>query len=304
MKKGFESIFECTHFDWMHPKYQNNKVLLNTNLLEVFRLTMPAIVFMHIQDDGIVDLHVVQFMKQYAIVINWTGDVRHPIPEHYIKIGKEIHLTLFTNMNDVISIRELGVDSDFLQVGFDSDYFNPLPVPYGKYPEILFMGSNYNCFPLSKLRLEMVKRLRAEFGGKVGIYGEGWSVSKNIDYANGIISSYDEEANAYRCCKIAINLSHFEYDRYTSDRLFRILGSGTFCLTHHYPKIEKDFTDGKDLVIWSDLDDLIKKIKYYLIFAGQRHEIAVSGCYKAMTNFTWHHFASNLLTIIKSRQWI
>ena len=127
------------------------------------------------------------------------------------------------------------------------------------------------------------------------MYRGGWDHSENS------IKTFEEEGNAYRQCKIAINLSHFNYNRYSSDRLFRILGSGAFCLTHYYPEIEKDFELGKELVTFYDLDDLVAKINYYLWHMEQRQAIAKAGCTKAQNNFTWHHFAKNLQTI--SNKW-
>lgn len=292
LQKGLDSVFQCLHYDW--TVHGINSYPLQSELLTVFHNFQPDIVFMHLQSGEVLNIETIKKMSESSKVLNWTGDVRHPLPSHFIEIGRYIDSTLFTNINDVDTCKQNGVKADYLQVGFDSNHFNPLGKfdnTNNKYPEIIFMGSNYgeSAFPLSSLRYQMVHRLKQEFGNRFGVYGNGWS-----GLESGNITSYEEEGLAYRSCKIAINLSHFAYKRYSSDRMYRILGSGALCLSHHYPDIEMDFEIGKDLVVWENIEDLVSKIKKYLLCESDRGMIALNGCLKARTKFTWHHFAENL----------
>lgn len=289
LQKGLDSVFECLHFDWI--PYGEKSWKLQYDLLQAFHIFNPDIVFMHTQSGEVVQESTIIDMAKSARIYNWTGDVRFPTPSHYINTGRHITSTLFTNMNDVYTCRQNGIEADFLQVGFDSTHFNPLGAVDSKYPEIVFLGSNYpeGTFPLTNLRLQMVHRLKNEFGHRFAVYGGGWN-----GLEKGNITDYSEEGKVYRACKIAINLSHFAYSRYSSDRMFRILGSGAFCLTHHFPEIEADFKVGEDVVVWHDINDLVDKIKYYLNNDKDRERIALNGCFNARTKFTWHHFAENL----------
>jgi spore maturation protein CgeB len=292
LQKGLNSVFECVHFDW--TVYSLNSDLLQTNLLNEFNKFKPDVVFMHLQSGDVLNISTIQYMASSSIVVNWTGDVRYPLPHHYLEIGKCINCTLFTNMNDVDTCIANGVNADYLQVGYDSTNFTPYGETRKTYQQILFLGSNYitQPFPLSQYRYDMVVKLRIKYEKYFGLYGNGWNSMQN-----GNINNYYEEGKAYRSCKIAINLSHFAYKRYSSDRLYRILGSGAFCLTHYYPEIEKDFINGKDLVIWEDLQDLENKINYYLSNEEERKIIAKNGYEKAVNNYTWKSFAENLKKI-------
>lgn len=289
LQKSLDGVFECVHFDWL--PYGEKSYRLQQDLLEKYDIFKPDIVFMHIQSGDAVYIPTATKMAESSVVVSWTGDVRHPLPQHYLDMGRHIHSTLFTNMDDVHFCRANGVNADFLQVGFDSTYFNPLGAVSPTYPEIIFMGSNYpaNTFPLTELRMHTVLHLKSTFGNNFGLYGGGWN-----GLEGGNITSYEEEGKAYRSCKIAINLSHFAYKRYSSDRMFRILGSGAFCLTHHFPDIEVDFKVGEEVVVWDNIFDLSDKIKYYLANDAERNRIALNGCFNARTNFTWNHFANNL----------
>lgn len=293
LQKGLDSVFECIHLDWI--PYGTNSHTFQYDLLQKFYSFNPDIVFMHIQSGEAVNVETASAMAKTSTVVSWTGDVRYPLPQHYLDMGRHIDSTLFTNMDDVETCILNGVNADFLQVGFDSNHFNPLG-SVSAYPEIIFMGSNYPVanFPLTQLRMDMVHRLKAEFGNNFGVYGGGWN-----GLESGNITSYEEEGKAYRSCKIAINLSHFAYKRYSSDRMFRILGSGAFCLTHHFPEIESDFKVGEEVVVWDNLDDLVMKIRHYLANDTEREKVALKGCLNARTKFNWNHFAQNLEVVIE-----
>jgi spore maturation protein CgeB len=290
--KGLDCFFECVHQDWT----KIDRISLPNEVYHCHKDFNPDYVFMHIQSGDVLPVDFIKELSTKSKVVNWTGDVRYPLPNHYIEIGKNIHLTLFTNLNDVETCKLNGVNADFLQVGFDNLKFNPIGRKDKKYPKILFLGSNYPSagFPLSQLRREMVFALKERFGDDFGVYGGGWE-----QYGNGNITNYDDEGTAYRSCKIAINLSHFAYKRYSSDRLYRILGSGAFCLSHNYPDVEKDFVINKDLVLWNSISELIEKINYYLDKDEEREKIALNGCYVAHTQYTWNKFAENLKLILE-----
>lgn len=288
MSISLNTIFEVYEIDWL--SYPNNWVKLNWEIRHFFDMHKPEIVFMHLQCGDVVNLDLLHYMSQSSITISWTGDVRHPIPEHYIATGKHINITLFTNYNDVVDAKNQGIEADFLQVGYDDNSF--IPSNHNAYDrDIVFLGSNYNnIFPLSNQRFKMVEYLRNLYGKRFEVFGSGWH-----GYESGSIKCYEKECYTYQRSKIAINLSHFNYSRYSSDRMFRLMGSGAFCLSHSYPDIEQDFKIGKDLDVWHNLDDLTKKIDYYLHNDHQRIEIAKTGCEHVRNNFTWLNFAKNLL---------
>jgi spore maturation protein CgeB len=294
MTRALEYYFDCTHIDW--TEYGAYSQALQDVVLHACNNVNPDYVLLHIQSGSVLTIETIKQICKNHKVINWTGDVRHPLPQHYIDIGKEIFLTLYTNMNDIEETRNYGINADFLQVGFDDVQFNPIGNTNTQYQPILFLGSNYQGlidFPLSDFRRDMVFRLKNEFKDYFGLYGTGWS------NGNGVITSYVEECCAYRSCKVAINLSHFDYSRYTSDRMFRIMGSGALCLTHRFHDIEQDFVVGDDLVAWDNLDDLVDKIKHYIANEYERQRIATIGCQLARTKYTWNNFAQNLIQIIK-----
>ena len=252
----------------------------------------PDLVWIQVQTDGVLGIDTMQYLrKNGAFVINWTGDVRSPIPYFYEGLGKEIDLTCFSNMTDVELLSAKGVKCDFHHIGYDPEIYTPKGNKITA-PEIVFLGNNFGkAFPLSGYRADMVKYLQSTYREEFGVYGNGWPKLNGTFMGNQM-----GEASLYRSCKIAINCSHFEYKRYSSDRMLRIMGSGAFCLTKWYPGLDEDFNPGIDCVQWHDFDELKYLIDYYLDEKNenQRQAIAEKGQINVSTNLTFDKMAQSI----------
>jgi spore maturation protein CgeB len=278
---------DVMYWDWSKEKCDFNRAL--TTLVNSFE---PDFVFMQIQTPGVINVKTAEELSKKTKLINWTGDVRHPTPSWFVEIGKNIHLTLFTNMHDVEFCRKHGVNADYLQVGFPTKIFNPVGPVAKNAPDIVFFGNNFGGFPLSQLRIDMVRKLKERYGDMFEYYGGGWS--------KGIRSVEDqkEEASIYRSAKIAINLSHFNYSRYTSDRMLRAMGSGCMVLSHKYKDYIEEFANNVHFDVWENLSELFEGIDYYLSNEDERKRVAKDGCDHVHANHRWSNRINDLMKII------
>jgi len=227
----------------------------------------PDLIFIQIQNDKIgnrrtTDLNgaLGQYRSKGAFIINWTGDKRHTLPTWMQIFTADI--TAFSNMDDAENFR--GRPSAFLQIGIDERIFKHHDVPHSH--DIVFMGNHNGNFPLSGYRKQITNKLKQHYGDRFGLYGNGWNNangSLNADARNPDENQL-REAKIYSGCKIALNVSHFDSNRYTSDRMFRSMGSGAFVLSHNYYGVDKDFEIGKHLGLFHNENDLITKIDLYL----------------------------------------
>jgi spore maturation protein CgeB len=284
--RGISDYYEEYNF----PSYRGRAVQL---IATAFKKTKFDVLFLQIQSDRILSVSQIRMLSQRGVkIFNFTGDVRQPIPKWYHELAPYV-TTLFSNKTDSDLFKSLGFKSEYFQIGYNVEFYNTTG-PKIAGPEIVFMGNNYpGMFPLSGLRIEMVELLQKKYGSRFGVYGNGWKGSKWLDQ--------NTEAGIYRNCKIAINLSHFDLKRYSSDRLFRILGCGAFCLSHKFEEIEEEFTNDSDLVYWSNLEELTKLIDIYLSFEAQpiRQLIANNGNQLCEKKYTWkHRIESQLLPLI------
>jgi spore maturation protein CgeB len=153
-------------------------------------------------------------------------------------------------------------------------------------------NNNHYQFPITDFRKQMVDALYQSFGADFGVFGIGWQRSDG-----NFMGNQPDEAAVYRGSKIAINCSHFDLERYSSDRILRIMGTGVFCLSKHFPGYEKDYENKKHLVIWNTIDDLLLQCHYYLKHEEERKTIAGNGLFLAHAKDTFSHMAENIKTI-------
>lgn len=278
---------DVIYWDWSKDSRNFNAAL--KTLVNEYK---PDFVFMQIQTPNVIYSHVAEELSQKTKLINWTGDVRTPTPQWFIDIGRKIHLTLFTNMHDVEFVRAHGVKADYLQIGVPDKIFTPEGEAKENVPDIVFFGNNVGGFPLSQYRMDMVRKLKERYGSKFGHYGINWG--------KGIFSVNDqhEEAKYYRGAKIAINLSHFNYPRYTSDRMLRAMGSGCMVLSHEYEGLELEFEKENHLDTWNGFSQLFEKIDYYLENEKERVKIASAGAKHIHKNHTWNNRIKDLMKMI------
>lgn len=278
---------EVIYWDW--SGHHND---FNSAITKLAQDHKPDVIFLQIQTPGILSPHVARELSKKAYVINWTGDVRQNI-DWFIQVGRNIQLTLFTNMVDVMKCRAAGVNADYLQIGFPDKIFTPQGEAK-ECPEIIFMANYTQGFPLSEYRRQMVSLLRNKFGNRFAVYGNSWG------WGHAVPDQY-EEARFYRGCKIAINLSHFNYDRYSSDRIFRLMGAGAFCLSHNYTGIGQEFKIGEHLDVWSNFEELTEKVYFYLQHEELRIKLAKEGCDLVHRAYKWSNRIEQLKQMVNAK---
>lgn len=285
LQKAFAKHFEYRDINTNHPN-------LNYASLKIAEIFKPDIIFMQLQNDSIISTEIAQALKHTgAFIINYTGDVRQEIPSWYLEMAKHINLTVFTNYTDVYKMREDGFKSDFCELGIDPEIFCLEGSNISTVKPVVFFGNNYgsNKFPLSQERIAMVEYLKYKMPNEFAVYGTGWgNADGNINHSQTL------EAEHYRGAKIAINISHFDYDRYSSDRLTRILGTGTFCLCKRFENCETRFGNDCHLVYWDTFEELERLISHYLMDDKNRNRIRLQGMELVHSNYTFENLAKNV----------
>ena len=290
MSEAFSNAFDEVKTIWWQQQPDFNNLIIQ----EVTNNKYDA-VFMQIQEENVITDAAANAISQNSLGFNWTGDVRTNI-DWYSRMGKYF-VTLFTNMTDVEKMRNLGYRSDYLQVGYDHKYY--FPKSQQCHNNITFCANYYSTsnYPLTKFRRDIVTALKIEFGDRFNLYGGNWQqcdIKSELEKVNN-----EQEAQIYRTCAIAINCSHFDYSRYSSDRLFREMASGAFVLSHRYKDIDMDFKVGTHLAAFDDISELITKCHYYLQNKEERNCIAKEGLNLVLSTAQWSNRMDEFKQIIK-----
>lgn len=99
---------------------------------------------------------------------------------------------------------------------------------------------------------------------------------KNVN-VQGPVSYINKMPSIFRKSRINLNITLRSITTGVPLRVIDILGAGGFCLTNYQEGILEHFEDGKDLVIYTSIDDLMDKIGYYLEHDDERINIACNG---------------------------
>ena len=256
----------------------------------------PEYIFLQIQGDKYdgqrSTLELIEPLKRLkdmgSYIVNWNGDMRNATPSWMIPFAEAVSITCFSNQRDVDFFKSKGLNTDFMQIGIDEDIFTPEGDKFNDHPDIVFQGNRFDHFPMSRFRNDLVNALKNKYGSRFKAFGNGYEGNTN--------GNQHEESKVYRSAKIAINCSHYDSERYTSDRMFRILGSGCFCISHNYTGIEKDFENDIHLVTFNQIGDLCQKIDYWLE-EDKRKEIADAGQKHCFENFTYTNMVNHILKL-------
>ena len=256
----------------------------------------PDLVFVQIQSEFALKIinQINHLKKQGSFVINWTGDARNYVPLWMRKFPADV--TTFSNMRDVRAFP----NAQYLQIGFDPKTYKNWQEP--NHHDVVFMGNESAQFPLTPERKSMIAAIKSMSVNKMrvnfGLYGsyQGSITALNPDPQNPF-PIQSQESKIYAGSKIGINYSHYNIERYTSDRMFRMLGSGIMVLSHYYEGIEDEFIIGEELDVFRTTHELKSKIEYYLNNEEKRSEIAANGYQIAHRFFTYKSMVQSIIKI-------
>ncbi len=100
--------------------------------------------------------------------------------------------------------------------------------------------------------------------------------------------SYDEELpKAYHLSKINLNISLHSITSGVPLRVFDIMGVGGFMLTNYQPEVEELFSIGKDIEVYSSIEELEDKVRYYVKNEDKRNRIALKGYHTVSEKYNY-----------------
>lgn len=268
LREALAKQFLLIEADYMSDGYEGLE-----HAMEIFT---PDILITQFQDISIIGYeHMKILRKKYnkTKFVNWNGDY-HPenfLHPEYIRMMSLYDLAgmVTTMVKDVYTKHK--VHWAYWQIGYETAETYQKRVP--SY-DVVYLANGYLSF-----RHTLVGKLRQRFGNKFGLYGSswpsGWSKGTNLyDF------SYGEAL--YSNSLMAISTQEYpEGTGFVSNRLFQALAAGGGCmvLQQKFEGMEEclGLVDGKHLVVWETVDDLIDKIAYYRMHQGLRMEIALAG---------------------------
>ncbi len=146
-------------------------------------------------------------------------------------------------------------------------------------------------------RIDIIQELEKRFS--VVVYGnDEWQaqVSSYVGHAD----HFTQMPGIFQRSKINLNIIRSFVESGLPMRVFDVLSCGGFLVSNDKDDLHRLFTDGKDLVIYRDNQDLLDICAYYLEHDEERRSIAQHGRVTLEKNHTFVQRMTDMLTTVQS----
>lgn len=256
-----EEGHEVRVVDWRAHFREKKRGQVEGHCIAAAKEFKPEFAFCQFQTHGVISHQFPDLLRKMGCFsVNWSGDVRHPLPDHYMDLARYFDVTAFTNGTDVDLVRAAGYRSEFLQIGYDERVFNTDGA--GERSGVVFLGNNYGeyKFAESASRRTMVQAMAEAFPDDFKVYGTAWEGIVPPNNCGGYLHEPDSP-DVLRRALIAVGYDHFHRPGFASDRLLRATACGCAVVNQYYQGIEAEHPY---VGAAHSIDDMVRMVRYAL----------------------------------------
>ena len=264
---------EVHHFESWNRKRYRDLAELNQSLLDKVAAFQPDVMLtVHmLYEVWLETLEIIRARGDVA-TISWTTDDSWKYREVSRFIGPAYHAITTTYDYVVPRYHADGIHDVLLtQWAVSSDWLaKPLKSNQCSYP-VSFVGSAHGDRPA------IIQQLK-KAGIEVNCFGYGWP--------NGSVE-IESIPRIMRESHISLNFTNSRGVNQVKARTFEVPGAGGFLLSQNAPGIERYYHIGKEIEVFHDTDELIKRIRHYLSHSSERDSIAQAGFERTCAEHTY-----------------
>ena len=278
---------------WLEDNgFWEDRQKLQHRILEFAAENNPDIIFFILMRDE-VTIQTIEHLSKNHITVNWFCDDQWRFDNFTRFVAPKLTYPITTDKFSIMKYHRLGLKNVILSQWAAGEYlenidFNQIEYEY----DVSFVGGK------NPTRAWVIDYLSKK-GYRVSCFGHGWpdgSVSYekireiflrsriNLNLSNSVQSDFRYLLFSWR--SIREYLSSKKRIEQVKARNFEIPCCGGFQLTNYAPGIEDYYVIGKEIAIYTGLEDLTMQIEYYLNNEQERKGICLSG-YKRSENYTY-----------------
>ncbi len=290
--QSLANLFEpVSLFDFMALGKEMSREAMNRRLLEQVAEERPSwVVVAPLRDELIPE--IVGELRHHTITTGYLFDDMWRL-EFARTWAKYLTYVTTSDVNGVSKHQDAGYQNViFSPFGYNHRLYNKLEQVDKKY-DVTFVGQSH------PYRAWVLKRLRRA-GITVPTWGTRWRAARRL--------THEEMVQVFNQSRINLNLSNTVswdlryllsspralYDTLQSPktheqvkgRHFEICGCGGFQLSYYVEGLERAYEIGEEIAIYGDVDDLVRKIRYYLRHDDERETIAARGYERSLAHHT------------------
>lgn len=288
---------------WYDSYLKNKKDELQRDVIDFVDGIGPDIVFFILMRDEF-SFETLDYLRSKYVTVNWFCDDQWRFDSFTRFYAPHFSFSATTDKYAINRYREIGCKNVIFvpPASFHCEKnINFQDIDY-KY-NVSFVGS------FNRYREWFIKKLMKK-GIKIECFGTGWS-NKRV--------SFEEMAEIFKISKINLNISNSvsfdarfifsnirnfyffmkqglnsgRFSEQIKGRNFEIPSCGGFQLTYYVPSLEDFFVIGREVALYSSINDLVSKINYFLNDADgieERKKIMINGYRRALKDgFTFIH---------------
>lgn len=150
-----------------------------------------------------------------------------------------------------------------------------------------YLYSNYFLFRqvTAMERREAIQRISSQYPLHLYTNDITWNCPGCINH--GSVDYYLEAPHVFRHSRINLNITLRSIKSGIPLRAYDIMGSQGFLLTNYQEDFLDYFVPDEDFVYYTNMDDMMNRIEYYLSHEKERQEICQNGYYKILLDHTY-----------------
>lgn len=270
---------EVVEFDYRYLASQIGPDAMNSGLAYEVIKEKPDLVFICKGDQLAVS--TIKNITERTKTFYFYMDPIFTTAPHFIKLAQACTYASCTGLGVAKYFVTGGVEKTFhIFEGVDPEYYYPVEEdPYFK-ANVSFIGSR------TAERMDYLYNLGAKHLPRV--YGEGFGSNVQGEVFRKICSS----------SKIMLSInSQNDISAYFSDRIFLYSACKAFVFQKYTPELEDYFENGKHLIWFHDINELVALADEYLVDSKEeeRRQIAENGYKHVLENYTWDVTVNKIL---------
>jgi len=302
LKPALEKFGQVRHYDW-YPSFNHQDrdwrrsgiARMNRALEEIVRQWMTAdpadVIFMYVSGE-LIEPSTLAALRVFGIPLvnlalndkeHFVGKIRSGRSFGARDICRYFDLSWTSTEDSLIKYRVEGGRPIYMPEGANPEIHKPYEIE--KTIDVSFVGQCYGN------REAVVDELVSR-GIKIEAYGMGWP--------RGPLS-VDDMVKLYSRSRINLGFSGVAGHKETfclKGRDFEIPMSGGLYLTEHHPEITHAFEPGKEILTYSDSNDLVRTIHYYLQHPEEAQAIREQGRNRSLRDHTWESRFTRIFRVL------
>jgi len=298
---GRQNLYD---FDYLELGRQGVPVPeVNRRFIEEAVAFKPDWCWLQLQNSGVISAATIEALKvalPKTIITHWMGDARDKVSDYLASICRATHASLIANIGHIPHYEAVGAKNiRYLQIGLDWDedvLGLPAWIPPFTVKPVMFLGHNYGGDFPGTVEREAAIRALMDARVPIGICGRGWPAGFPVLGECGV----KQQHHVWKRALVAISVNHFnDVEGHYSDRHLIAMASGIPLVTKRIPGLEKEFTDGKHLVMFDTNDELVHHVQRLLGDIGLRTRIGETGRREVLANHTWQYRILEVLPFVE-----